>query len=86
MSIKDYLHTQVDFVNFDLSDEKQTGFVVEVEESDPSEGIDAVLVVRVEYGPHHGQLVRVFESEIFSSMYDEYECSDEKMYSWYDGE
>lgn len=86
MSIKDYLHTQIEFVNFDLSDKKQTGFVVDIEESDQTEEIDNVLIVKVEYGPHHGQLVRVFESEICSSMYDEYECSDEKMYSWYDGE
>lgn len=86
MSIKDYLHTQVEFINFDLSDKKQTGFVVEVRESDSAEGCDDVLVVKVEHGPYHGQLIEVFESEICSSMYDEYECSDEKMYSWYDAE
>ena len=60
MSIKDYLHTQIEFVNFDLSDKKQTGFVVDIEESDQTEEIDNVLIVKVEYGPHHGQLVRVF--------------------------
>lgn len=86
MSIRDYLHTQIDFINYDLSDDKQTGFVIDFEESDDNEGVDDILIVKIEYGKFHGQVVRIFESEVCSSMYDKYECSDEKMYSWYDGD
>lgn len=86
MSIKDYLHTQVEFFNHDLSDEKQKGFVIGIEESDPKEECDDILIVKIEHGSFHGQVTRIFESEVCSSMYDEYDCSDEKMYSWYDAE
>ena len=56
----------------------QTGVVTNVEG-------DKILM-KIEHGDRHGDLVFVNASDIVDDSFDRYDTADQKLYAWYDGE
>lgn len=44
------------------------------------------ILIKVQHGERHGDLVVVNKSDIIDDSFDKYDTSDEKLYAWYDGE
>lgn len=65
-----------DIVEFYLEDDfvPKTGVVIGMRED--------LVKIRIEHGELHGKEVVIEAADIVDDSFDEYDCSDEKLYSW----